>query len=239
MSVFRTFALRATRSAGFRLTRLSGRLEAPAVAADGSAGTELTLVGERDIEWAWSLARLSPTPGRVLDFGAGNGLLSLAAAFRRHDVVAVDLEPSQFLFRGSAIEYRRGDFNEMLFEPESFDQIINCSSIEHAGISGRYGSPEDEDGDLRAMDKMASLLRPGGSMILSIPVGLDAVYRPWHRVYGESRLPELLRSYSTRDEQYWAKLDVDLWEPVERDRALSQEGSPSYYALGLYVVEPR
>jgi 2-polyprenyl-3-methyl-5-hydroxy-6-metoxy-1,4-benzoquinol methylase len=168
----REFLRRATAALGWRLTNLSTRLE-----PEGGR----TLVGERDVEWAWTLAHVHRGPGRVLDFGSGNGMLALGASFAGNHAVAVDLEEEQYLFGDHDIEYVRGDFNELVFD-EPFDQILNCSSIEHVGLAGRYGSPNAPDGDLLAMSKMAGLLKPGGDMVLSIPVGRDAVYAPWHGV---------------------------------------------------------
>jgi len=175
----------------------------------------------------------------VLDFGSGNGMLALGASFAANDAVAVDLEPEQYLFRGHDIEYIQADFNTFDLDPGSFDQILNCSSIEHVGIAGRYGSSDERDGDLLAMEKMVALLKPGGNMVLSIPVGLDAVCPPWHRIYGKERLPQLLERWAIQRESYWAKVESDQYEPVIREQALIDQGSPTYYALGLYVVTPR
>jgi SAM-dependent methyltransferase len=225
----REFLRRATAALGWRLTNLSTRLE-----PEGGR----TLVGERDVEWAWTLAHVHRGPGRVLDFGSGNGMLALGASFAGNHAVAVDLEEEQYLFGDHDIEYVRGDFNELVFD-EPFDQILNCSSIEHVGLAGRYGSPNAPDGDLLAMSKMAGLLKPGGDMVLSIPVGRDAVYAPWHRVYGERRIPQLLEHWEIRQESYWAKARTEKYVPVTREEALADEGSSSYYALGLYVVTPR
>jgi SAM-dependent methyltransferase len=233
------FLVRATASAGWHLTRLSTRLQTHQGSTASDGRHERTLVGERDLEWAWTLAHVHRGPGRVLDFGSGNGRLALGASFSGNHAVAVDLEHEQYLFRGHEIEYVQGDFNELDFKPASFDQILNCSSIEHVGLAGRYGSPDDQDGDLRAMAKMAGLLRPGGDMVLSIPVGRDAVYSPWHRVYGEERLPQLLERWDVAEESYWAKRDTEKYEPVTREQALADHGSATYYALGLYVVTPQ
>ena len=238
----REFLVRATGYGGYHLTRLSERLRAGAVpfgGGTGSTSTQRTLVGERDVEWSWTLAYVHRGPGRVLDFGSGNGMMALGASLAGNDAVAVDLEPEQYLFRGHDIQYVQGDFNSLAFEPGSFDQILNCSSIEHVGLAGRYGSPDEPDGDLRAMDKMATLLKPGGDMVLSIPLGLDGVYAPWHRVYGEQRLPRLLERWEIQKESYWTKPADDQYEPVSREQALADTGSASYYALGLFVVTPR
>jgi SAM-dependent methyltransferase len=219
---------RALRAAGWTLVKAADRFQ-----------TGPALAGDRTVEWAWMLSRLRRDPGRVLDFGAGTGFLSLAAALAGHDVVAVDLEPNAFEFEGMHIVYRQGDFNELDFELRTFDQVLNCSTIEHVGLAGRYGSPAESEGDLRAMEKLAGLVRPEGDMVLTLPVGLDGVFPPYHRVYGAERLPRLLEPFSIRDEGWWAKLDGRRWEPVAKETALSVQGSSSYYALGLFVLAPQ
>lgn len=238
----REFLVRATAFGGYHLTRLSNRLQVARVPFGGNGGTgsgPRTLEGDREIEWTWTLAHVRRTPGRVLDFGSGNGMMAIGASFAGNEVVAVDLEPEQYLFHPHRVEYVRGDFNLLDFEPKSFDQIINCSSIEHVGLAGRYGSAEDPDGDLRAMEKMARILKPDGDMVLTLPVGLDAVHAPLHRIYGSERLPRLLEHWDVREEAYWAKPTDGRFEPVNREQALAESGSASYYALGLLVVTPR
>jgi len=234
----RDFFVRATASAGYRLTRLSGRLKEASASVNGASQGQRTLAGDREVEYAWTLAHLTRDGGRVLDFGSGPGITALGASFAGNDVVAVDLEQEGYPFSGHDIEYVRGDFNYLEWEPGSFDQIINCSSIEHVGLAGRYGSPDDPEGDLRAMDKMAGLLKPGGNMVLTLPVGRDGVYPPWHRVYGENRLSRLRASWAVQHESYWAKPHGAKYQPVSREQALAEQGSATYYALGLYVLTP-
>jgi len=237
----REFFVRATGFAGVHLLRTSERLR-EATDRSGSSNAhpvQRTLAGDREIEWTWTLAHVRRGPGRVLDFGSGNGMMALGAAFAGDDVVAVDLEPEQYPFHPHGIEYVRGDFNELDLEPHSFDQILNCSSVEHVGLAGRYGSPDEPNGDLHAMEKMARIVKPDGDMVLTIPVGLDAIHPPLHRIYGEQRLADLLEHWQIREESYWAKLSSPRFEPVARDQALAEAGSKSYYALGLFVVTPR
>jgi SAM-dependent methyltransferase len=230
----REFFVRATAFAGSHLLGASERLR-----ASGARVGARTLAGDREIEWTWTLAHVRRGPGRVLDFGSGNGMSALGARFAANDVVAVDLLPEEYPFSPHGIEYVRGDFNELEFDESSFDQILNCSSIEHVGLAGRYGSPDEPDGDLRAMEKMARLLKPGGDMVLTIPVGLDAVHTPYHRIYGDQRLPRLLERWEVREESFWSKPSGPRFEPVSRERALAEAGSASYYSLGLFVVTPR
>lgn len=226
-------AARALGYAAWSLTRLSRRLERE------SPHVGRPLAGDRDVEWAWVLAHLRAEPGRVLDLGAGRGFLSLAASLHGHEVVAVDLEEQDFAFVRPDIEYIRGDLNALDLPEASFHQVLNCSTIEHFGLAGRYGSPAEPDADQRAMTRLASLLRPEGTMVLTIPVGRDGIFAPHHRVYGAQRLPLLLERYSVLREAFFAKPGgVSRWSAVERDAALAEPSSPRYYALGLFVLAP-
>jgi SAM-dependent methyltransferase len=86
--------------------------------------------------------------------------------------------------------------DEFAAKPRLFDAALSISSIEHDGL-GRYGDPLDPNGDLRAMADFKRLLKPGGILFLSVPVGLDAVVWNAHRVFGRKRLPRLLEGWRT------------------------------------------
>jgi Caenorhabditis protein of unknown function, DUF268 len=196
-----------------------------------------TLVGDRSIEWSFCLARLADGPGTTLDFGADVGFLSLAAAQRGHDVVALDRMPPALDYRHPRVTPIQGDILDRPLEGRRFDQIINCSSIEHVGLSGRYGSFEDLDGDLKAMAIMRGMLDAEGRMIMTIPVGRDLVCAPLHRIYGHERLPRLLEGYGVQEAQYWLRNPGAAgWTQVDREDALQTEGSEWFYALGLLVL---
>src|SRR5262249_33152034 len=122
-------------------------------------------------------------------------------------------------------------------EGRRFDQIINCSSVEHVGLVGRYGSFDDPSGDLEAMAIMRELLAPNGRIIMTIPVGQDLVCAPLHRIYGHERLPRLLEGYDVLEAQYWLREPAASgWSQVDSEAALRTEGSEWFYALGLMVL---
>jgi len=224
-------------SASARALAIGGDLAIQAFSKLSSRGGSPTLQGERWVEWSFTMARLAEGPGKTLDFGADVGFLSLAAAQRGHDVIALDRLPSELRYVHESVTHVQADILERPLSEERFDQIVNCSSVEHVGLSGRYGSTNDPDGDLKAMTYLRGLLAPEGRMILTIPVGKDAVCRPQHRIYGETRFPRLLEGYRSEEQQYWHKPPGDkVWIQTDRNTALAVEGSATYYALGLLVL---
>jgi hypothetical protein len=200
----------------------------------------LDLSGDRDIEWAWTASQIPEQAGRVLDLGPSTSTTPLIAAFNATEVVGLDLSPEPVRFAAPNLVYRQGDILHGGLPDGTFDTIVNCSTTEHIGLSGRYGSTEEPDGDLRAMvllrERMSGL---NARMILTIPVGRDLVARPYHRIYGLERLPRLLLGFRIVREAYYAKTDgVNVWKPVSKGVALAVEGSGSFYALGLFVLAP-
>ena len=124
-----------------------------------------------------------------------------------------------------------------------FDYILDVSTIEHVGL-GRYGDPPSPDGDLQAMLKLRTLMKPDARHIMTCPIGQDAVIGHYHRVYGHKRLPRLLEGYEVLEQSFRAKDDADEWQEVSKERALAEvpvklpvvDILHLYYALGLFVL---
>jgi hypothetical protein len=228
-----------------RWAKLAKQSAAPAHAFCGkhlpeTGSLALDLTGDRDIEWSYVAARIGrfAGPGKtVLDFGAGSGVLSLAAGSTGARVLAIDLMPLQFPLSYSNIEFRKLDVMDLHEEDGLYDLIMNCSTIEHVGLAGRYGSTDRPDGDIEAMAKLRSLLAPNGHMVLVLPVGQDEAFRPFHRVYGPERLPRLLDGYRVQESSYLRKNAHNEWVVCEQEEALSETGSARYYALGAMVLQ--
>jgi len=201
----------------------------------------LDLSGDREIEWSWVAGNLPENKGDVLDFGPSNATSPLIAALGGGTVTGLDLEkwpePGPVL---SNLKMVQGDILAYDFGNQRFDTIINCSSVEHVGLPGRYGSPDVPDGDLQAMERMRSLMRgPASRMLLTIPVGQDGVFGSAHRVYGPKRFPKLTSGFGIVREVYFIKALPDRrWREASRDVAFSVQGSPTFYALGLFVLAP-
>ena len=195
----------------------------------------VTLAGERDIEYNYVRANLPHGDGLILDLGPDPTCrTSKIALSRGWEVLAIGTDgvsrnPKGFTFVcADFMRYRCG---------VCFDWVLNVSTIEHFGLAGRYGVQVDEpDLDLAAMQKLRKLT---GRMILTVPMGKDAVFSPWHRVYGPERLPLLLDGWQVNHEQCWAKLKGNTYEVVARQTAFLHKPTvePFYYAVGTLILE--
>jgi len=99
-----------------------------------------------------------------------------------------------------------------------FDAAFSISSFEHDGL-GRYGDALNPDGDLEIMQEMQLVLKPGGLLFLSVPVGPDALIWNLNRIYGRNRLPLLLKGWEIVDtfgfsENLFEHKDCQNQEPI-------------------------
>jgi SAM-dependent methyltransferase len=226
-----------------RLTALK-RLFIPSKTPTPEPPPLVDLSGDREIEWAYIASRLPVGSGSVLDFGAGCGTLSMHSVQKGYQVLALDLEETPFHWSHPNLKRVRGDLLKLDLPEMSFDYIMNCSTVEHVGLTGRYGvSVEETDGDLDAMRKLHRLLKPSGKMLMTVPCGQDSVVVPWHRVYGEKRLPELLKRYQIEEQCYWMKQSDNCWHPANRESAFCYvptshptKATWCSYALACFVL---
>lgn len=207
---------------------------------------KINLAGDRDVEYSFVAAQMPHGPGEALDFGCRDSYLSLIAAFRGFRVMALDLERQVFPWHHPRVHFIGDDLFKLALPQNQFDLIINCSSVEHVGLVGRYRVTEERpNGDLEAMEHLRKLMRSEGMMLLTIPVGQDSVFLPLHRVYGRERLPRLLEGYRVIHEEFWVKDLENRWVPCKKETALefkpfAKSSSPSEvcYALAGLVLCP-
>ena len=212
----------------------------------------LDLTGDRDIEWSFVAARIPEAPGdplhairgTALDFGCRDTSLGLIAAMKGYHTLSIDLEPHVFTWWHPNRRFRQIDLLNAGLQPQYYDLIINCSTIEHVGLAGRYGVTQGEPfGDMRAMEKLYEVLTPRGTHILTLPVGKDAVFEPLHRVYGEKRFADLIHGLMIDHAEFWIKDSQLGWNPVTWDDAFryppAWDDDNRIYAIGCFTLTKR
>jgi SAM-dependent methyltransferase len=204
----------------------------------------INISGERNVEWSFLSREMPNGPGEAFEFGCEQGYMSLLAAQKGFQVIANDLQEQTFTWQHSSVQFLRGDFLKLELPRNHFELAINCSSVEHVGVVGRYGIEVDLDnGDIEVMGKLADILKSEGRLLMTAPVGTDAVMAPWCRVYGMKRLPLLFEKFDVEKEEYWTKDERNQWNRSAREKALNYPAryDPSdphgcAYALGCFIL---
>jgi SAM-dependent methyltransferase len=192
------------------------------------------LDGEKLLDWGWICANLPRGRKKALEIGCGESPVIPTMLAMGYEVVGVDLG-DRLTHLVAGFTHVRGDFNQLDLDSD-FDVVVACSAIEHFGLSGRYGSGEDPSADLKASKKILRHLAPAGLLFLTIPVGRDVVHRPWHRVYGRERLPQILYGFEIVSQRFLTKEPWGPWREVNTDVALEYPIEIARYALGEFVL---
>jgi SAM-dependent methyltransferase len=197
-------------------------------------------VNERLVEMPFVLQAL-PAEGigkRVLEFGCTRSWLALQLAALGYEVTAIDLRP--YPLTHPNLEFLQS--NVLDYHDESgFDVITAVSVIEHIGL-GAYGEASDS-GDLqRVADKLVSLLRANGRLIVTLPMGMpyqDDFLRSFtpaeiHRVFGHDNLQPMLERYFRREEgRVWRPANLEEIGSVDNSRQAS--GPTGVNGVGCFV----
>lgn len=126
-----------------------------------------------------------------------------AASVTTVDYCPIDVKSDKIVF------HRVGDPE---LKNKQFDVVATFSSIEHDGL-GRYGDPINPTGDISATEEAYDILRPGGALLFSVPVGSGCIEGNFHRIYNRKRLNRLFAIFGETVEAIEARGDAVPWPP--------------------------
>jgi SAM-dependent methyltransferase len=150
---------------------------------------------------AWLARRVHDVmPPFHVDIGSSVMMINVLSATTK--TIFVDYRPlrvhlSNFLPLG-------GDIVGLPFHAGSITSLSCLHVLEHVGL-GRYGDPINPEGSRLAAMELQRVLKPGGRLFLSVPVGCERVCFNAHRVFSPGTVrdffPELrLRAFSLVDD---------------------------------------
>lgn len=130
-------------------------------------------------------------PRRHVDIGSRvDGFVAHVAAFREIEVFDIRSMPSDV----PNVRFHRADLMKPVAQDlHAITDSLSClHALEHFGL-GRYGDPLDPDGHLKGLENLHAMLKPGGTLYLSVPIGESRVEFNAHRVFAISHVVRLLQ----------------------------------------------
>lgn len=127
---------------------------------------------------AWLARRLSVTrPPLHVDVGSSVAMISVLSA--EVPIAFLDYRPLPVHLPG--LQCIGGTVTQLPFSSESIASLSSLHVIEHIGL-GRYGDPLNPQGSRQAVSEFDRVLKPGGRLFLSVPVGRERICFNAHRV---------------------------------------------------------
>lgn len=128
---------------------------------------------------AWAAQRVADAaPERHVDVGSRVDLVGFMTAICK--VTFVDIRPLEAELEN--LECIAGSLLDLPFADQSLESISCLHVIEHIGL-GRYGDPLDPEGSRKALRELQRVVRPGGQLLLSTPVGEPRICWNAHRIH--------------------------------------------------------
>lgn len=130
--------------------------------------------------------------GKILDFGCGNGWVSMSLAIHGHDVYGIDISGelinkarkwAQELGISHNTHFEEMTGEDLLFQDNLFDAVVGSAVLHHTDLE-------------KALDGIHRVLKPGGTGIFIEPMNQNIVLKlwraltPWRRSSTEKALTE-------------------------------------------------
>lgn len=157
-----------------------------------------------------------------------DGFVAQVACFMRLEYV--DLRPLDVGITN--IQSREGSILALPYTDSSLVSISCLHVLEHIGLS-RYGDELDPLGWQKGLKELVRVLKPGGMLLLSVPVGKQRVCFNAHRVFDPQTIIDNL-----------SRVKLKEYHLIPNDMAKSWEDDPGYaksresdYGCGLFKFE--
>ena len=173
-------------------------------------------------------------PERHVDVGSRvDGFVAHLAVFREIEVL--DIRPIKSDVQN--IIFRQDDLmNPSLGLRDYCDSLSCLHALEHFGL-GRYGDPVDAEGYLKGFAALKTLLKVGGVLYLSVPIGPGRVEFNGQRVFSIRRVISLyeddfeLLNFSYVDDA------GDLHENIQLSIDRIDENCGVFYGCGIFELK--
>lgn len=140
-------------------------------------------------------------PIRHIDVGSRmDGFVAHVASFRNIEVIDIRSNPNQI----PNVAFTQADFMKPLPHElvECCDSVSCLHALEHFGL-GRYGDPLNFDGHLVGLENLWRILKKGGVLYLSVPIGPTRVEFNSQRIFSLDYLVEKIKDkFSIMDFSY-------------------------------------
>ncbi|WP_298012833.1 DUF268 domain-containing protein [uncultured Aquabacterium sp.] len=148
----------------------------------------------------WAARRIfQRNPKRHVDVGSRiDGFIAHLLCFRAVEVLDIRHLDS----RVAGLTFRQVDMMNPPGEMMACADSVSClHALEHFGL-GRYGDPVDVDGWLKGLAALSSLLKPGGALYLSVPVGLPCIEFNAQRIFAPQEIIDAALVHGLRLQEF-------------------------------------
>ncbi len=174
---------------------------------------------------AWLARELAQQkPASHVDIGSS--VVTIGVLSGLVDTIFVDHRP--LLVKLTGLKSIAGNVTSLPFGSAAIESLSCLHVIEHIGL-GRYGDPIDPTGSAKAAAELQRVLKPGGRLYLSVPIGRERVCFNAHRVFSPQSMVNMFHGMEMVEFAY-VNDSGELREKQKPGNAQSCN-----YGCGMYV----
>lgn len=195
---------------------------------------ESELVSPRVFEYSFVIKNL-PEKGRIVEIGctASSNALPITLAELGYEVYGLDLR--LFRVKHNGFEFIICDARHLSVRKNIFDCCYSISAIEHIGLPMECGPKNDLEGDSKAIKEMINVVKPNGSLIITVPFGKSHVLAGYERIYDIEGIKSLFEGLEIVEEEYIIERD-GVWLKTPRNKAAKADHKPGRRAIGMFKL---
>ena len=174
-------------------------------------------------------------PQRHIDVGSRiDGLVAHIATFRAVEVI--DFRPVKSKVKN--IAFVQADMSDALDSEliNVCDSLSSTFSIGHFGL-GRYGDRLEPEGHIKGLTNLKKMLKTGGHLYLSVPIGRQKVEFNSHRIFSMTWLLEVLKSDFELIEFSYVDDKGDLHENVKLETEIIESNCGCEFGAGMFILK--
>jgi SAM-dependent methyltransferase len=173
-------------------------------------------------------------PNKHVDVGSRiDGFVAHVASFRSIEFIDIrplsSKIPNVKFMQANLMEDIRSDLFQYC------DSLSCLHVIEHFGL-GRYGDPVNYNGYLSGLNNLYHILKKGGKLYFSVPIGPQRIEFDAHRVFSLSYLLELFEGKYKLDHFSFVDDQGDLHESVSIAEANKQNSFGCIFGCGIFEL---
>ena len=157
---------------------------------------------ERSVEYPWLFSRLSGAHGPVLDAGSAfnHAYVLRHLPFEPRNLHILTLAPERECSWQKGISYLFGDLRDIPIRDSYYEHVACISTLEHvgfdnSGVTGRDAHREHRPDDcLVVMKELHRVLKPGGTLHLTVPYGVPTLYAGFQQ-FGAASLQRAIDAF--------------------------------------------
>lgn len=144
------------------------------------------------------------------------------------NVNMIDIRPLPYDVPG--LSFVEGNATKMdLIDDGSIESLSSLHAIEHFGL-GRYGDPIDPNGWKKALCEYTRVLKKGGTLFLSVPIGKNnKLCFNAHRVFKPATIVKACKGLKLEEFSYIKDMKLYI------DKSVYEYNEESDYLCGLFV----